>query len=421
MAGVFGSAPHGWADEVSSKRREATKLAAAIDAMGDKLSALAEDENDAKLRLEKLQVRLQKAEAELATANTRANAVAQRARASALRALTEPFGETGALLDSAESLDVLERGAVYERSARDEDRNTLDLLSATQEDLMMKRLVVERAKTETESLQSLLVKRKANADALLKKYEVLEKRAQGQLKVLVQEAEEARIAAEAKRVKAALAAKQAAARKELTAKAAKAAKDAAATQKNALKKKAEAEKRLAELRRKGNTASAGDIAKAQRAAESARASAAEANASALADRSVARDISDLRVEAGQSASIPASPGGNTAVQVALAQLGKPYIWGASGPNGFDCSGLMLTGWKAAGKSLPHSSRAQYAATTRVSVNQIRPGDLVFYGSPIHHVGMYIGNGQMVEASRRGVPVRTRSIFRKDMVGVGRVG
>lgn len=96
------------------------------------------------------------------------------------------------------------------------------------------------------------------------------------------------------------------------------------------------------------------------------------------------------------------------------------MWGASGPGGFDCSGLMLYAWRSAGRALPHPSRAQYAATTRVSVNQIRVGDLVFYGSPIHHVGMYIGNGQMVEASRRGVPVRTRSIFRRDLVGVGRL-
>ena len=72
-------------------------------------------------------------------------------------------------------------------------------------------------------------------------------------------------------------------------------------------------------------------------------------------------------------------------------------------------------------NLPHSSRSQYSSTSRVGVSQIRPGDLIFYGHPIHHVGMYVGNGKMVEASHAGAPVRISSIFRRDMVGVGRVG
>ena len=104
----------------------------------------------------------------------------------------------------------------------------------------------------------------------------------------------------------------------------------------------------------------------------------------------------------------------------MAQLGKPYVWAASGPGSFDCSGLMLYAWQAAGRSLPHSSRAQYSSTTRVPVGQVEPGDLLFYGRPIHHVGMYVGNGNMVEASHAGQPVRVRSIFRRDLVGVGRV-
>ena len=118
--------------------------------------------------------------------------------------------------------------------------------------------------------------------------------------------------------------------------------------------------------------------------------------------------------------MPASPGAGSAVTLALAQVGKPYVWAADGPESFDCSGLMLFAWRAGGASLPHSSRSQFATTTRVSVSQIRPGDLVFYGRPIHHVGMYVGNGQMVEASRSGRPVKISSIFRRDMVGVGRI-
>ncbi|MEY2478502.1 MAG: peptidoglycan DL-endopeptidase CwlO, partial [Actinomycetota bacterium] len=87
---------------------------------------------------------------------------------------------------------------------------------------------------------------------------------------------------------------------------------------------------------------------------------------------------------------------------------------------FDCSGLTSFAWRAGGRSLPHSSRAQWSATTRVAISALQPGDLVFYGEPIHHVGIYVGSGQMVEASETGTPVRYASIHRKDLVGAGRV-
>jgi cell wall-associated NlpC family hydrolase len=113
-------------------------------------------------------------------------------------------------------------------------------------------------------------------------------------------------------------------------------------------------------------------------------------------------------------------GAQAAVRAALSQLGKPYRWGASGPGSYDCSGLMLWAWARAGVSLPHSSRAQYAATRRVSHGQWQPGDLLFFGSPIHHVGMYIGDGKMVAAPHSGAAVRTSSVSRRrDYVGAGR--
>ncbi len=110
-----------------------------------------------------------------------------------------------------------------------------------------------------------------------------------------------------------------------------------------------------------------------------------------------------------------------AVDTALAQVGKPYRWGGGGPSSFDCSGLTSFAWRAAGVSLPHSSRAQFGTTRRISRGDLQPGDLVFFGSPIHHVAMYIGGGQVVEASRAGVPVRvsSRSLGRSDVAGYGR--
>jgi cell wall-associated NlpC family hydrolase len=118
---------------------------------------------------------------------------------------------------------------------------------------------------------------------------------------------------------------------------------------------------------------------------------------------------------------PAAASGNaaTAVQFALAQIGKPYSWGGSGPDAYDCSGLTSAAWAAAGVYLPHNSGMQYSATSRVSRDALQPGDLLFYGSPIHHVGLYIGNGQMVDAPRTGYTVRVTSIDRSNYVGAGR--
>jgi cell wall-associated NlpC family hydrolase len=110
-----------------------------------------------------------------------------------------------------------------------------------------------------------------------------------------------------------------------------------------------------------------------------------------------------------------------AVEAALSRVGSPYQWGAAGPDSFDCSGLTMWAWAQAGVALPHNSGAQYAATPRVDRADLQPGDLLFSGSPIHHVGMYIGNGQMVEAPYTGVSVRVVSAYRSDYVGAGRPG
>ena len=110
-----------------------------------------------------------------------------------------------------------------------------------------------------------------------------------------------------------------------------------------------------------------------------------------------------------------------AVTTAKAQLGKPYLWAADGPDSFDCSGLTMYAWAAAGVSMPHSSGAQYSRFPHVSIDELAPGDLLFYGSPIHHVGMFAGGGQMVNAPQTGETVRISSIYRNDFVGAARPG
>jgi cell wall-associated NlpC family hydrolase len=109
-----------------------------------------------------------------------------------------------------------------------------------------------------------------------------------------------------------------------------------------------------------------------------------------------------------------------AVQTALAQLGKAYLHGASGPDAFDCSGLTMYAYAAAGISLPHSSAAQATLGVPVARADLQPGDLVFFYTPISHVGLYIGNGQMVHASVPGRPVAVTSVDKAGYVTARRV-
>jgi cell wall-associated NlpC family hydrolase len=109
------------------------------------------------------------------------------------------------------------------------------------------------------------------------------------------------------------------------------------------------------------------------------------------------------------------------IAAAYAQIGKPYSWGAGGPGSFDCSGFTSFAWRAAGVNLPHSSRAQFAATKRVDRSNLQPGDLVFFGNPIHHVGIYVGDNKMIDSSTYGHPVGIRSLNRRGYVGAGRPG
>jgi cell wall-associated NlpC family hydrolase len=100
-----------------------------------------------------------------------------------------------------------------------------------------------------------------------------------------------------------------------------------------------------------------------------------------------------------------TPAAQVAVDTALAQQGKPYVWGGAGPDSFDCSGLTQYAYAAAGITLPHSSSMQSTMGAPVAYADLQPGDLVFFYSPVSHVGMYIGNGQMVHAGTSGDVVK----------------
>ena len=116
-----------------------------------------------------------------------------------------------------------------------------------------------------------------------------------------------------------------------------------------------------------------------------------------------------------------NPGAAAAIAYAKSKIGDPYVFAAAGPNAFDCSGLTMMAWAAGGVSMAHGSQAQYDSFPHVRIADLQPGDLVFFGSSgpaNHHVGLYVGNGTMIEAPFTGAVVRYATIYRPDLVPLG---
>jgi cell wall-associated NlpC family hydrolase len=163
---------------------------------------------------------------------------------------------------------------------------------------------------------------------------------------------------------------------------------------------------------------------AQQAAEQAQQNQQDQNASDGSDPSDPPSPSDDPTSGPTGPADPPSPpadppapasGVTRALAFARAQIGDPYVWGAAGPNAWDCSGLTMGAWRAGGISLPHYSVAQYAQSTPISRSALRPGDLVFWGSSsspssIYHVALYAGNGMIIQAPRTGRDVEEVSMY-----------
>ncbi|MFJ8634447.1 NlpC/P60 family protein [Streptomyces sp. NPDC093568] len=174
---------------------------------------------------------------------------------------------------------------------------------------------------------------------------------------------------------------------------------------------AEEKARLAEIeRRKQEEAArkAAELARQQAEAERQREEAAAAAAAAQQQES-AETPSDSGTSDSSSDSSYATKA-EKALAFARSQIGKPYVWGATGPDSYDCSGLTQAAWKAAGVDIPRVTYDQVNAGTTVSLANAQPGDLVFFYDDITHVGIYIGNGMMIHAPKPGAYVREESIY-----------
>ncbi|MEV6838783.1 NlpC/P60 family protein [Streptomyces sp. NPDC051133] len=179
--------------------------------------------------------------------------------------------------------------------------------------------------------------------------------------------------------------------------------------------------RQAELRRQKRSIT-GKLDQARRLlAQLTPAQRAEATGDGAAAGHASRSASGTRDELEQAGSA-AAPDARAAAAVAYAyaKLGSPYVWGATGPNAFDCSGLVQAAYHSAGISLPRTTYAQIDAGRRVSRSELQPGDLVFFYSGISHVGIYIGGGRMIHAPNPSAPVRVAPIDEMPFAGATRV-
>ncbi|GAA4681816.1 C40 family peptidase [Pseudonocardia yuanmonensis] len=144
-------------------------------------------------------------------------------------------------------------------------------------------------------------------------------------------------------------------------------------------------------------------------------------AEALLRRLSPAEIADLNGPAEDAPDVLLGTGvGADALRAAATKLGRPYVWGASGPGSFDCSGLTSWAFRQAGITLPRSSSAQARVGTPVSWSEMQPGDLVFYYSPVSHVGIYAGGGKMINAPQSGDVVKYQTVSRSAFSGARRI-
>ncbi|WP_371930605.1 C40 family peptidase [Streptomyces poriferorum] len=186
---------------------------------------------------------------------------------------------------------------------------------------------------------------------------------------------------------------------------------------------AEEKARLAELERKKEAEAkrkAAELAKKQAAAK------AEADRKAAAAEEAAKETGSgtgtgTGTGSGSGSDADASTKAEKVMAFARAQLGKPYVWGATGPASYDCSGLTQAAWKAAGVDIPRTTWDQVNVGTRIATEDLRPGDLVFFYDDISHVGIYKGDGMMIHAPKPGANVREESIYYMPIYGSVRPG
>jgi len=367
------------AQDVGGLQARANQLAQELDQLQNKASVLDEQYLTTGEQLTKVQDQIDQNTAAVADAQQHMDAARARANSYLVSAYMGAGSGSQVALGTGDPNQAVNQKVLLETLQGDQQQVADDLRAARMD-------LDDRTSELRSSTKQLAAQRdkqqaiKADLEASVAKQQDLLKGANDQLKAAVaaeQARREAEAAARAQAAAEQAAAQQAAAQQAAAAKAAQVSQ-AGTTQPSA--------------RRTTTTAAAGAPQAAQPAAAK-------------------RPATQPAAPAPPAAVSAPNPRAGAAIAAAQSVLGTPYRWGGSGPGGFDCSGLTSWAWAHGGVGLPHSSGAQYGATQRVPIDQLQPGDLVFYGSPIHHVGLYIGGGQMIDSPHTGAVVRVASIYR----------
>ncbi len=409
------------ADQVASLDQQLAASRDRLDALQQDAGNAAEAANGAQLQLEKAAAESADAQAKAATAQ----ATADDATLTLSRYAAEVYqggGDTGQLdiffggggpqevLDKASGIQAV--GA--ERARMVQDAESARLLAAN-----LKQVAAEaegrRAVAAAAAKAAADKARQAAQDAVTQTAQIEQQQQQmmTQLAALqntsvqLEQQRQAGIAAEQERQREE--ARRAAAEAAAKAAAEAAAREAAARAKAAAE--AEAAARTAREQKQAQAAAA-KAAADKAAAEAARAA---ATPPPVASRPTTTKPATKPPTTTKPVPTPPPPSGGVAAVIAFAraQLGEPYVWGGAGPNVWDCSGLTMMAWRQAGVSMSHYTGYQWAETDRVPISQLQPGDLVFYGTSgpnSHHVGLYIGGGQMIHAPNPSTVVKIASIY-----------
>jgi cell wall-associated NlpC family hydrolase len=352
------------ADPIDDKRAEAQQLQSEIDANGAQLDALSERYNGAQYRFE---------QAQAAAAEAQQKLDATTAEVAHLRTLVNQRGAElyrgagqGPTSLDVSSANSLISSSKYGALAAKHDTKLLDELRRAERTLRDQQAQAEQAQADAQDEQRAITNAQAGVEAANAKQEQLLSQVNGEIAQLVAEEQ-------ARKEAAALAAAQ---QRYVDAAAASAAAPAPSS---------------------GNGTGAGTNTSRGSSGGSGPAPAPSAN-------------------------VPVNGGGaSAAIAYARSQLGKPYCYAGAGPACFDCSGLTMRAWGAAGVSMPHYSGAQYSMFPHVPLNAMQPGDLVFWGpGGSDHVGLYIGGGQMIAAPHTGDVVKIQAVFGSP-VGAARPG
>ncbi|MGQ0826621.1 MAG: C40 family peptidase [Actinomycetota bacterium] len=363
-----GAAPQ---DDLEDKQAIAAELERDIAENGTRISILDEQYNQTRLQIELATQGITAAQAKLDAVDRRIRELQTRlaGRAASLY-LQAASDDPIAMLDVDEVAELGSRSK-YGDAAAQEDGELIGELDAAQENLHQVQLTLEHSREDARASEAALERTRSELVAAQVDQQELLSRVEGDIAQLVAEIEEQRRLEEEARVRAEF-----------------------------------------ERRRRDEQAARDEATRRDAAARAAAAADTENGAATTTPRRATTPPPE----------VPApNENAQVAIDAAKAQLGKPYVYAADGPDSFDCSGLTQFAWGEAGVGIPHSSRAQFDGLPHVSMDELAPGDLVFYGDPIHHVGIYVGDGQYVNAPQTGDVVKVSSIYRDDFAGAARPG